>query len=144
MVFFLSQDAVPATAPTLLRSDRAARRFCDRLGECGAVRVPTRLRAKDTIWRGCGTSLTGARDGNWGRSWAETPRTCSAACLALSSLGPKPVPSRRETTDPGFVRVPLPRIPRQETWRAPSFFGDVPSYNQLKSYVSLCMNTYAK
>lgn len=34
---FLTRDAVPPTALTSLRSDRAARRFCDRLVELGAV-----------------------------------------------------------------------------------------------------------
>jgi hypothetical protein len=38
---FLTHDAVPATALTSLRSARAARRFCDRLGELGAVRELT-------------------------------------------------------------------------------------------------------
>ena len=35
---FLNRDAVAPTALTSLRSDRAARRFCDRLVELGAVR----------------------------------------------------------------------------------------------------------
>jgi len=38
---FLARDAVAATALTSLRSDRAARRFCDRLVELGAVREMT-------------------------------------------------------------------------------------------------------
>ena len=43
---FLSRDAVAPTALTSLRSDRAARRFCDRLVELGAVRE---LTGRDTF-----------------------------------------------------------------------------------------------
>ncbi|MDE4142136.1 DUF1403 family protein [Phaeobacter gallaeciensis] len=43
---FLSQDAVAPSALTSLRSDRAARRFCDRLVELGAVRE---LTGRDTF-----------------------------------------------------------------------------------------------
>ncbi len=38
---FLSRESVPATALTSLRSDRAARRFCDRLVALGAIRERT-------------------------------------------------------------------------------------------------------
>ncbi len=41
VALFLTQDAVAPTALTSLRSDRAARRFCDRLVELGAVRELT-------------------------------------------------------------------------------------------------------
>ena len=41
VALFLSLDAVAPTALTSLRSDRAARRFCDRLVELGAVREVT-------------------------------------------------------------------------------------------------------
>ncbi|MDF9302000.1 DUF1403 family protein [Tritonibacter mobilis] len=41
VALFLSRDAVAPTALTSLRSDRAARRFCDRLVELGAVRELT-------------------------------------------------------------------------------------------------------
>lgn len=43
---FLTRDAVAPTALTSLRSDRAARRFCDRLVELGAVRE---LTGRDTF-----------------------------------------------------------------------------------------------
>ena len=43
---FLSQDAVAPTALTSLRSDRAARRFCDRLVALGAARE---LTGRDTF-----------------------------------------------------------------------------------------------
>ena len=43
---FLSRDAVAPAALTSLRSDRAARRFCDRLVELGAVRE---LTGRDTF-----------------------------------------------------------------------------------------------
>ncbi len=43
---FLNRDAVAPTALTSLRSDRAARRFCDRLVELGAVRE---LTGRDTF-----------------------------------------------------------------------------------------------
>lgn len=43
---FLKQDAVAATDLTSLRSDRAARRFCDRLVELGAARE---LTGRDTF-----------------------------------------------------------------------------------------------
>ncbi len=43
---FLSRDALAATALTSLRSDRAARRFCDRLVDLGAVRE---LTGRDTF-----------------------------------------------------------------------------------------------
>lgn len=43
---FLGQDAVAPAALTSLRSDRAARRFCDRLVELGAVRE---LTGRDTF-----------------------------------------------------------------------------------------------
>jgi hypothetical protein len=43
---FFTQDAAPATALTSLRSARAARRFCDRLVELGAVRE---LTGRDTF-----------------------------------------------------------------------------------------------
>ena len=46
VALFLSQDAVAPTALTSLRSDRAARRFCDRLMEFGAVRE---LTGRDTF-----------------------------------------------------------------------------------------------
>ena len=46
VALFLSQDAVAPTALTSLRSDRAARRFCDRLVELGAVRE---LTGRDTF-----------------------------------------------------------------------------------------------
>ena len=41
VALFLSRDAAAPTALTSLRSDRAARRFCDRLVELGAVRELT-------------------------------------------------------------------------------------------------------
>lgn len=41
VALFLTQDAVAPTALTSLRSDRAARRFCDRLVALGAVRELT-------------------------------------------------------------------------------------------------------
>ncbi|MEM8970808.1 MAG: DUF1403 family protein [Pseudomonadota bacterium] len=41
ITLFMTQDAVAPTALTSLRSDRAARRFCDRLVELGAVRELT-------------------------------------------------------------------------------------------------------
>ncbi|MEM1431230.1 MAG: DUF1403 family protein [Pseudomonadota bacterium] len=41
VALFLSRDAVAPTALASLRSDRAARRFCDRLVELGAVRELT-------------------------------------------------------------------------------------------------------
>jgi hypothetical protein len=41
VALFLTQEAVAPTALTSLRSDRAARRFCDRLVELGAVRELT-------------------------------------------------------------------------------------------------------
>ena len=43
---FLNCDAVAPTALTSLRSDRAARRFCDRLVDLGAVRE---LTGRDTF-----------------------------------------------------------------------------------------------
>lgn len=43
---FLSQDAVAPTALTSLRSGRAARQFCDRLVELGAMRE---LSGRDTF-----------------------------------------------------------------------------------------------
>jgi len=46
VALFLSRDAVAATSLTSLRSDRAARRFCDRLVELGAVRE---LTGRDTF-----------------------------------------------------------------------------------------------
>ncbi|MEO0712290.1 MAG: DUF1403 family protein [Pseudomonadota bacterium] len=46
VALFLSRDAVAPTALTSLRSDRAARRFCDRLVELGAVRE---LTGRDTF-----------------------------------------------------------------------------------------------
>lgn len=46
VALFLSQDAVAPTALVSLRSDRAARRFCDRLVELGAVRE---LTGRDTF-----------------------------------------------------------------------------------------------
>ena len=46
VAFFLTQDAVAPTALTSLRSDRAARRFCDRMVELGAVRE---LTGRDTF-----------------------------------------------------------------------------------------------
>ncbi len=46
VALFLTQDAVAPTALTSLRSDRAARRFCDRLVELGAVRE---LTGRDTF-----------------------------------------------------------------------------------------------
>jgi len=46
VALFLSQDAVAPTALNSLRSDRAARRFCDRLVELGAVRE---LTGRDTF-----------------------------------------------------------------------------------------------
>lgn len=46
VALFLAQDAVAATSLTSLRSDRAARRFCDRLVELGAVRE---LTGRDTF-----------------------------------------------------------------------------------------------
>lgn len=46
VALFLSQEAVAPTALTSLRSDRAARRFCDRLVELGAVRE---LTGRDTF-----------------------------------------------------------------------------------------------
>ena len=41
VALFLSRDAVPPTALTSLQSNRAARRFCDRLVELGTVRELT-------------------------------------------------------------------------------------------------------
>ncbi|MEO0467577.1 MAG: DUF1403 family protein [Pseudomonadota bacterium] len=46
VALFLDQDAVAPTALTSLRSDRAARRFCDRLVAIGAVRE---LTGRDTF-----------------------------------------------------------------------------------------------
>lgn len=46
VTLFLSKDAVAPTALTSLRSNRAARRFCDRLVELGAVRE---LTGRDTF-----------------------------------------------------------------------------------------------
>jgi hypothetical protein len=46
VAFFLTQDAVAPTALTSLRSDRAARRFCDRMVELGAGRE---LTGRDTF-----------------------------------------------------------------------------------------------
>jgi hypothetical protein len=46
LALFLSRDAVAPTALTSLRSDRAARRFCDRLVALGAVRE---LTGRDTF-----------------------------------------------------------------------------------------------
>ncbi len=46
VALFLTQDAVAPTALTSLRSDRAARRLCDRLVELGAVRE---LTGRDTF-----------------------------------------------------------------------------------------------
>lgn len=46
VALFLTQDAVAPAALTSLRSDRAARRFCDRLVELGAVRE---LTGRDTF-----------------------------------------------------------------------------------------------
>lgn len=46
VALFVSRDAVAPTALTSLRSDRAARRFCDRLAELGAVRE---LTGRDTF-----------------------------------------------------------------------------------------------
>lgn len=46
LALFLSCDAVAPTSLTSLRSDRAARRFCDRLVELGAVRE---LTGRDTF-----------------------------------------------------------------------------------------------
>ena len=46
VALFLSRDAVAPTALTSLRSNRAARRFCDRLVELGAVRE---LTGRDTF-----------------------------------------------------------------------------------------------
>lgn len=46
VALFLTRDAVAPTALTSLRSDRAARRFCDRLVELGAVRE---LTGRDTF-----------------------------------------------------------------------------------------------
>lgn len=46
VTLFLSRDAVAPSALTSLRSDRAARRFCDRLVELGAVRE---LTGRDTF-----------------------------------------------------------------------------------------------
>ena len=46
VALFLSHDALPPMALTSLRSDRAARRFCDRLVELGAVRE---LTGRDTF-----------------------------------------------------------------------------------------------
>ncbi len=46
VALFLSQDALPPTALTSLRSDRAARRFCDRLVDLGAARE---LTGRDTF-----------------------------------------------------------------------------------------------
>lgn len=46
VALFLSRDAVAPTTLTSLRSDRAARRFCDRLVELGAVRE---LTGRDTF-----------------------------------------------------------------------------------------------
>ena len=46
VALFLSRDAVAPAALTSLRSDRAARRFCDRLVELGVVRE---LTGRDTF-----------------------------------------------------------------------------------------------
>jgi len=46
VMLFLTRDAVAPTTLTSLRSDRAARRFCDRLVELGAVRE---LTGRDTF-----------------------------------------------------------------------------------------------
>ncbi|KIC44864.1 DUF1403 family protein [Tateyamaria sp. ANG-S1] len=46
VILFLTHDAVAPTALTSLRSDRAARRFCDRLVELGAARE---LTGRDTF-----------------------------------------------------------------------------------------------
>lgn len=46
VALFLNRDAVAPAALTSLRSDRAARRFCDRLVELGAVRE---LTGRDTF-----------------------------------------------------------------------------------------------
>ena len=46
VALFLTQDAVAPTSLTSLRSDRAARRFCDRLVELGAARE---LTGRDTF-----------------------------------------------------------------------------------------------
>ena len=46
VALFLSRDAVAPTSLTSLRSDRAARRFCDRLVELGAARE---LTSRDTF-----------------------------------------------------------------------------------------------
>ncbi|MEM6900765.1 MAG: DUF1403 family protein [Pseudomonadota bacterium] len=46
VAMFLSQDVLPPIALTSLRSDRAARRFCDRLVDLGAVRE---LTGRDTF-----------------------------------------------------------------------------------------------
>lgn len=46
VTLFLTEEAVAPTALTSLRSDRAARRFCDRLVELGAVRE---LTGRDTF-----------------------------------------------------------------------------------------------
>jgi hypothetical protein len=46
VAMFLTRDAVAPTALTSLRSDRAARRFCDRLVDLGAVRE---LTGRDTF-----------------------------------------------------------------------------------------------
>ena len=46
VAMFLSRDAVAPSALTSLRSDRAARRFCDRLVELSAVRE---LTGRDTF-----------------------------------------------------------------------------------------------
>ena len=46
LALFLSRDAVAPTSLTSLRSDRAARRFCDRLVELGAARE---LTGRDTF-----------------------------------------------------------------------------------------------
>lgn len=46
VALFLSHDALPPMALTSLRSDRAARRFCDRLVDLGAVRE---LTGRDTF-----------------------------------------------------------------------------------------------
>ncbi|PVA08872.1 hypothetical protein DC366_16930 [Pelagivirga sediminicola] len=46
VALFLARDSVAPTALTSLRSDRAARRFCDRLVELGAVRE---LTGRDTF-----------------------------------------------------------------------------------------------
>ncbi len=46
VALFLNRDAVAPTSLTSLRSDRAARRFCDRLIELGAVRE---LTGRDTF-----------------------------------------------------------------------------------------------